>query len=146
MNSSNTNSGSWDGCARKTWCNSVYYNAIPSALRPIFKKFKTITAETYDGSTNKVSEDFFALPAEKEIFGSSSYSNTTEVAALTQFDDYKTSSNRIKKSGDSGSADGWWERSPRTGDSSRFCRGGNTGNMSSGYAKSNYLLAPFGCI
>ena len=24
MNSSNTNSGSWNGCARRTWCNNVY--------------------------------------------------------------------------------------------------------------------------
>ena len=57
MNSSNTNSGSWNGCARRTWCNEVYKNALPSTLLPIFKQFKTITAQTYNGSTNQESVD-----------------------------------------------------------------------------------------
>lgn len=146
MNSSNTNSGSWDGCARRTWCNNVYYKAIPSALRSIFKKFKTITAQTYNGSTNKVSEDYFTLAAEKEIFGSRTYSNATEANALTQFDYYKTSANRIKKTGDSGSANIWWERSPNSGYSSRFCDVNSDGSANSYSASTTLLLAPFGCI
>ena len=63
MNSSDTNSGSWNGSARRTWCNEVYKNALPNTLLPIFKQFKTITAETYNGSTNQESADYFALPA-----------------------------------------------------------------------------------
>lgn len=61
MNSSNTNAGGWDGCARRTWCNSVYYNAIPSTLRGIFKKFKNVTASAGNVATTKESEDYFAL-------------------------------------------------------------------------------------
>ena len=146
MNISNTNSGSWDGCDRRTWCNNVYYNAIPSALRSIFKKFKIITAQTYNGSTNKVSEDYFTLAAEKEIFGSITYSNATEANALTQFDYYKTSANRIKKQGDTGSADFWWERSPYSDNSNGFCRVRSGGSTSAGNASSSFLLAPVGCI
>lgn len=146
MNSSNTNSGSWDGCARRTWCNNIYYKAIPSALRLIFKKFKTITAQTYNGSTNKVSEDYFTLAAEKEIFGSRTYSNATEANALTQFDYYKTSANRIKKQGDTGSAYKWWERSPSSGYSYYFCDVVSDGSADSGYASYARLLAPVGCI
>lgn len=144
MNSSNTNSGSWNGCARRTWCNAIYYNAIPEALRPIFKQMKVTTAETYNGSTLKESEDFFALRAEQEIFGTRSYSNSTEAAALEQIDWYKTAANRKKLR--SGSARGWWERSPYASDSSSFCFVDSNGGAYFSYAANTSGLAPFGCI
>ena len=146
MNSSNTNSGSWNGSARRTWCNNVFRNAIPSTLRAIFKQFKTVTAQTYDGSTNQTSVDYFALPAEREIFDARNYCNQTEYNALFQFDYYKTASNRVKKLGKTGTASGWWERSPYYGNSVRVCNvynGGNAGNNAASYT---YGLAPFGCI
>lgn len=137
---------SWDGHARRTWCNNVYYDAIPDTLRPIFKKFKTITAQIYNGSTNKISEDYFALPAEKEIYGSITNSNTTEAAALTQFDYYKTSANIIKKLGNSGSATGWWERSPSRHYSDVFCIVASNGSAGHDGTSTKALIAPFGCI
>ena len=154
MNSTNTNSGSWNGSARRTWCNSVYKNALPSTLLPIFKQFKTVTAQTHNGSTNQTSVDYFALPAAKEVFGGSAssagsdtgYSNLTEFNALFQFDYYKTTSNRVKKRGKTGSAGLWWERSPFFSNLASFCYvddivGGKYGVA--GYAGG---LAPFGCI
>ena len=154
MNSSNTNSGSWNGSARRTWCNNVFRNAIPSTLRAIFKQFKTITAETYNGSTNQESVDYFALPAAKEVFGGSatsagsatSFSNLTEFNALFQFDYYKTTSNRIKKLGKTGSAREWWERSPFYNFSNSFCGVSSGGAAARDYASSSDGLAPFGCI
>ena len=154
MNSSSTNLGSWDGCARRTWCNEVYKNAIPESLRSIFKQFKTITAETYNGTTLKTSLDYFALPASKEIFGgtatsagsSTSKSNLTEFNALFQFEWYKTSSNRIKKKGTGGSSAYWWERSPNYSKSSSFCYVYVDGTASSSSANNIGGLAPFGCI
>ena len=146
MNPSSTNSGSWDGSARRTWCNSVYKNALPSTFLPIFKQFKTITAQTYSGSTNKESVDYFALPAEREVFGSRSQSNPTEFNALFQFDYYKTASNRVKKLGKAGSANIWWERSPRYTTSSGFCRVSSDGKANTDYAYLERGLAPFGCI
>ena len=103
-----SNKGSWDGTNRRRWCNNTFYNAIPSTLRGIFKQFKTITAATYNGTSLQTSIDYFALPAEKEIFGGTSpqFSNSTEYNALFQFDWYKTKSNRIKKT--NGSAGSWW--------------------------------------
>ena len=154
MNSSNTNSGSWNGSARRTWCNSVYKNALPSTLLPIFKQFKTITAQTYNGSTNQESVDYFALPAAKEVFGGSatsagdatSHSNLTEFNALFQFDYYKTASNRVKKLGKTGSASIWWGRSPYYNTSTGFCRVTSDGTASIGNAGISFGLAPFGCI
>ena len=154
MNSSNTNSGQWNGSARRTWCNSVYKNALPSTLLPIFKQFKTITAQTYNGSTNQESVDYFALPAAKEVFGGSatsagdatSHSNLTEFNALFQFDYYKTASNRVKKLGKTGSANYWWERSPRYNYSSGFCLVYSDGSVYYDFASYTRGLAPFGCI
>ena len=156
MNSSKTNSGSWNGSARRTWCNNVFRNAIPSTLRAIFKQFKTVTAQTYNGSTNQTSVDYFALPAAKEVFGGSAssagygtrYSNLTEFNALFQFDYYKTRSNRIKKLGKTGETNFWWERSPYYSDSRHFCSVDSNDNGSAwdNIASISIGIAPFGCI
>lgn len=151
MNSERTSLGSWNGSPRRTWCNSVYKNALPSTLLPIFKQFKTITSKDYNGSTNQESVDYFALPAEKEIFNSRNSSTDTEFNALFQFDYYKTASNRIKKLGKTGSADFWWQRSPCEGDSNStsFCITNVVFGVAStgrSAALESYGLAPFGCI
>ena len=146
MNSSNTNSGSWNGSARRTWCNNVFRNAIPSTLRAIFKQFKTVTAQTYNGSTNQTSVDYFALPAEREIFDARNYCNQTEYNALFQFDYYKTASNRVKKLGKTGTASSWWGRSPYYYNLTNFCNVNSYGNANYGNANAAHGLAPFGCI
>lgn len=145
MNSSDTNSGGWESCKRRTWCNDVFRNAIPEALRDMFKQHLNVTA---NGSsvTTATSTDYFALPAEKEVFGSVTYANSTAEASLTQFEYYKTSSNRIKKTGDGGSAYLWWERSSRSGYSFVFCYVSSGGRASASMSSDTFLLAPFGCI
>ena len=146
INSTDTNTGSWDGSARRAWCNSTYKNAIPSTLQPIFKQFKTITAKTYSGSTNQESVDYFALPAEKEIFDARNYSNNTVFNFFFQFDYYKTASNRVKKLGKTGDTGVWWERSPRYNNPTYFCYVYSKGNASANIASNTFGLAPFGCI
>lgn len=145
MNSSSTNSGGWDSCARRTWCNSVFRNAIPSSIRNIFKQHLNITADGSSTST-ATSTDYFALPAEKEVFGSTTYANSIAESSLTQFLYYSTSSNRIKTKGDSGSADLWWERSPISDYSYYFCLVSSDGSAYCYSAYSTRLIAPFGCI
>ena len=145
MNSQNTNSGGWNNCPRRTWCNSVYRNAIPEPLRGIFKQFKTRAANG-SGSSAVESTDYFALPSEKEVFGSITYSNSSAESQNTQFQYYKTASNRIKKLGINGSAYWWWERSPISGGSYRFCDVGSGGTANADGAGETDGLAPFGCI
>ena len=145
MNSSNTNSGGWDSCARRTWCNEVFRNAIPGLLRGIFKQHLNVTANG-GGTTTVTSTDYFALPAEKEVFSSVSSANSTAETSLTQFEFYKTSANRTKKTGDSGSAYNWWERSPRFDYSSSFCYVYSNGIANATAASNTYLLSPFGVI
>lgn len=145
MNSSNTNSGGWEKCARRAWCNNVFYKAIPSAIRPIFKQFKNVTASG-TGSSATTSTDYFALPSEKEIFGSTTYADSTAESANSQFAWYKTSANRIKY--DEGTSNAWWywERSPWTSDGTSFCRVSIRGSADWSSAYDSYALSPFGCI
>ena len=147
MNSSNTYSGGWESCARRTWCNSVFRNAIPSTLRDIFKQHLNITASGSSTITAYItSTDYFALPAEMEVFGSVTFANPTVESNLTQFEYYKTSANRVKKRGDSGSADMWWERSLRSDTSGVFCYVFSDGSAYSSPASFTRSFAPFGVI
>ena len=143
MNSSNTNSGGWNGCARRTWCNNVFRNAIPSGLRPAFKQFKT-KAATGTGTASTTSTDWFALPSEMEVFGRVTYANSSAESGNTQLNYYKTSSNRVKKV--NGGADWWWERSPHSGYSTYFCVVSLDGSAGSRIASLGSGLSPFGCI
>lgn len=144
-NSAATNSGSWDGSARRNWCNGGFRQAIPEALRSAFKEFKTTTIETYNGNTNKISNDYFALPAEKEVHGSSSRCNSTEATALTQFTWYETTANQAKTIGDSGAADIWWARSPAINNNRSICYFYN-GSVYDTDANGTLGFSPFGCM
>lgn len=149
MNSSDTTTNGWSGCARRTWCNNVFRTAIPTALRGIFKQFKWKQGKG-GGATSGLLEttDYFGFAPEKAIFGSRSYSFSDEAALYAQWTWYATAANRIKKYGESGSAGIWWECSPYSGNGYYFCRvsGSGSGGADYNYASSTYGLAPFGCI
>lgn len=143
MNSSNTNSGGWDECKRRTWCNNVFRNAIPSGLRPAFKQFKT-KAATGSGAASTTSTDWFALPSEKEVLGTTVYASSSAESGNTQLNYYKTSSNRVKKV--YGRDGGWWLRSPYSAVSGSFCIIDSSGRASISWAAADGGLSPFGCI
>lgn len=148
MNSSNTNLNGWSGCARRTWCNDVFRPSIPSSLRGIFKQFKWKQGIRNNMTANGIIEttDYFGFAPEKAIFGSVTHSFADEAALYAQWDWYKTSANRIKRAGDTGSAWGWWECSPYSGYSTVFCAVGTNGIANYGAADSIVGLSPFGCI
>lgn len=143
MNSMGTNTGGWNNCPRRTWCNSVYYHAIPATLRPIFKQFTTYAAGG-TGVSIVGSSDYFALFSEKEVFGFTTQANSSTESRNKQLAWFKNPLNRIKRV--NGVADYWWERSPRSGDSSSFCRVDDSGDASWNRAYYSSGLAPFGCI
>ena len=142
MNSSNTNSGGWEESARRKWCNDIFYNAIPSILRNGIKQVIKKNYKVYNSNNITTTSDYCFLLSETEIFGEKKYSiDSTEG---TQYEYYKTSSNRIKQV--SGSNYYWWERSPHGSLSSGCC--GVTGDGSANYfgASGTYGLAPCLCI
>lgn len=145
MNSSDTNAGGWNSCKRRSWCNNIYIAAIPSDFRELFKQHNNKSGNGGGSSSGtQQTTDYFALPAEIEVLGSTSYSVAGEGS---QFKYYETSANRVKTLGEGGSASSWWERSPSSGNSGRFCNAyiSGTATYSDG-ASFTCGIAPFGCI
>lgn len=116
MNSSNTNSGGWGGCALRATLRGDIWNQLPSDLRDVIKE---VTKKTSAGGAseiiNSISDTLF-LFAEKEIFGSKQYSVDGEG---TQYARFTASNTRIKKL--NGSATHWWLRSPGSSFTYYFC-------------------------
>lgn len=145
MNSTNTNAGGWTSCARRTWCNNVFKNAIPSTLLPIFKQFQNKTSAGSQSSMINTDNDWFSMPAEIELFGTTTYSYPGE--GTTRFTWYETDANRVMVVG--GVVQGWWQRSPCNVGNQYFCYTGGTGGNQPAYHNadiSGFGLAPFGVI
>ena len=142
MNSSNTNSGGWEESARRKWCNDIFYNAIPSILRNGIKQVIKKNYKVYNSNNITTTSDYCFLLSETEIFGEKKYSiDSTEG---TQYEYYKTSSNRIKQV--SGSNYYWWERSPYGDDAVKFCSVDGDANANWDRASTARGFAPCLCI
>lgn len=141
MNSSNTNSGGWSSCARRTWCNGIYYNAIPSGIQTLIKPVNKLTSAGGQSSTINTTSDKVWLLSEIEIFGSTTYSFTGEGSKYSY---YNTISNRNKlpKWNSSSASGSWWERSPNSSYSTAFCSVGSDGTADLNIASDTYGLAP----
>lgn len=123
MNTSNTNTGGWNGSAMRGRM-STYKSQLPAALRNVIKtvKKKSGTGGGSSSGTQQTNDDLFLL-SEIEIFGTTTYSVAGEG---TQYEWYKAGNSRIKKV--NGSAGSWWERSPYSGNTNNFCLVGSSGN------------------
>ena len=147
MNAARTNANGWSGSERRTWCNNVFRMAIPSEIRGIFKQFKWKQGKGAGNSSGLLeTTDYFGLAPEKTVFGAALYSFSDEAALYNHWTWYQTSANTIKKLGESGSANSWWECSPYSGNDYPFCGVYSRGGANFYYANITYGLAPFGCI
>ena len=149
MENSNTNANGWHNSRGRKCCDDIF-NMIPSDLQPAFKTF-TVYSATNGGTDTPgttAQSGKLALFAEKEIFGSKTYSTTSEIndSHISQIPYYSVAANRIKKLGDSGSAAVWWERSPYSTTAANFCIVTGNGNAAYYTASSAYGFAPFGVI
>lgn len=147
MNSSDTNVGGWKNCERRTWCNNVYYNALPSAWKSIVKTVNKKSG-TGDGSSSgtETTQDKIFLASEIEIFGKTVDSVSGEG---TQYPYYKnTTSNRYKmpKWSSSYISHIYWERSHCKGSSKNFCTMYFGGSANQGSASFAGGIAPCLCI
>lgn len=86
---------SWSTIYGRRWCNNTLYNALSDTLRPIFKKFDYVCAESCNSENIITLNDYFAFFAEKELYGTGTYSKATEANALQQFDWFKTKEHRV---------------------------------------------------
>lgn len=146
MNSTNTNVGGWKSCARRTWCNNVYFSALPSAWQSMVKTVNKKVSVGNNSSTIETVQDKIFFAAEIEIFGSTTYSSAGEG---TQYQYYKNATaNRYKmpKWNSSSVTHIYRERSPYSGNTSYFCIVGNNGSASANDANFAFGGAPCLCI
>lgn len=141
MNTSNTNTGGWNGSAMRGRM-STYKSQLPAALRNVIKtvKKKSGTGGGSSSGTQQTNDDLFLL-SEIEIFGTTTYSVAGEG---TQYEWYKAGNSRIKKV--NGSAGTWWERSPGSGGTAGFCVVGSSGGASYGGASTGYGVSFGFCV
>lgn len=146
MNSSDANSGGWEGCARRTWCNNVYKECLPTYIQNMMKQVKKLTSAGNQSSVIKTSNDYAFLPSEIEIFGSTTYSFAGEGEQYQHFKN--AAANRYKKPRYSNSyvSGYYWERSPSSSNSSQFCCVSDNGRVSWTRASDTIGVAPCLCI
>lgn len=136
----------WKECARRTWCNNVYFKALPTTWQSMVK---TVNKKAFVGnytSTIEIVQDKIFLAAVTEIFSSSSYANSGEG---TQYQYYKNATaNRYKMpkwTSDTVSSK-YWGRSPYGGPNSGFCKVDYDGSENFTDSDSDLGLAPCVCI
>ena len=123
MNSSNTNSGGWTSCARRSTYLPAILALMPTEVQNGIREVNKMTSAGSQSATINTTADKLFLLSEIEIFGSVSYSKSGEG---TQYDYYKAGNSKVKKY--NGSANPWWERSPYGSGSASFCRVFSNGN------------------
>ena len=146
MNSAGTNSGGWEGCARRKWCNSVYKGCLPPYIQNMMKQVKKLTSAGGWSSMIETSNDYAFLPSEIEVLDSVGYSFTGEGEQYQYFKN--ATANRYKKPRFSSNyvSGYYWTRSPYSSDSDSFCGvgiAGGAGTYSADYARG---IAPCLCI
>lgn len=140
MNSGDTSSGGWGECLMRTSTMHTLQNGMPDTLAQV-----KVPYVDYDNqNVIAYSDDYLFLPAEKEVFGTRSFSPTAEANALTQFAYYKNGGSKIKRF--SGSAVPWWLRSVALLNSGLFCIVNTSGDVTANYASIAYGAAPCFCV
>lgn len=146
MNSSDMNSGGWEGCERRTWCNNVYKKCLPAYVQSMMKQVKKLTSVGGQSSTIKTSNDYAFLLSEIEIFGNIPYSFGGEGIQYQYFKNATANRYKSPQTSNYYVSGIWWERSPCRSGNESFCvvnEAGNTDIADAGQARS---LAPCLCF
>ena len=158
MNTSNTNSGGWEGSymrnnicgTSKSTTSGRIMGAIPTELRNALKSVTKYTNNTGNSSSSgAVTEttDYFFLLAEYEVFGNITYSNTYEANYQQQYAYYSAGNSKVKYQHNStGSAALWWLRSPRVDASNYFVNVYTDGTVHDSYMSVSLGFAPGFCV
>ena len=138
MNSSNTNSGGWTDCAMRSTHLPVILVLMPTEVQNGIREVNKLTSAGSKSSTINTTADKLFLLSEIEIFGSTTHSKSGEGS---QYAYYSAGNSKVKNF--SGSASGWWERSPYGKNSTYFCSVYDIGTAN-GYVASSSNGVAFG--
>ena len=138
INSSNTNVGGWTDCAMRNTHLPAILALMPSEVQAGIREVNKLTSAGNKSSTINTTADKLFLLSEIEIFGSTTHSKSGEGS---QYAYYSAGNSKVKNF--SGSAIGWWERSPYGKNSTYFCSVYGSGNAN-GYIASSSNGVAFG--
>lgn len=122
MNGGNTNSGGWTSCDMRSTHLPAILALMPTEVQNGIQEVNKLTSEGSRSTTISTTADKLFLLSEIEIFGNITYSASGEG---TQYAYYKAGNSKVKNY--NGSANYWWQRSPRIGNYSSFCAVSNSG-------------------
>lgn len=136
MNSSNTNSGGWQNSAMRTTHLPAILNMMPAEVKAAIRDVQKKSSAGNQSSSIQTTNDKLFLLSEIEIFGSTTYSFAGEGK---QYAYYQAGNSKVKNL--SGSANSWWERSPYSFNSTRFCCVDSSGSAAAANASGSYGVA-----
>ena len=136
MNSSNTTSGGYDSTAMHTTHLPAILALMPSEVQAGIKQVNKLASAGSRSTTIETIACKLFLLSEIEIFGSVRYSKSGEG---TQYAYYSAGNSKVKNF--SGSANNWWERSPRDNNLTHFCVVNSSGNAYNCAASDSYGVA-----
>lgn len=136
MNSSDTNSGGWQNSAMRTTHLPAILNMMPAEVKAAIRDVQKKSSAGNQSSSIQTTNDKLFLLSEIEIFGSTTYSFAGEGK---QYAYYQAGNSKVKNL--SGSANSWWERSPRSSNSTHFCIVNSNGTAGASYASDSYGVA-----
>ena len=126
MNNTKNNSGGWQASLMRKNVMPLIKAAFPSDLKAVIKSSAIYTDNTGGGTANVVptaTQDEVFLLAEYEVIGTHKHASSQEPNYLKQYSYYSAGNSKVKyRHNNTGEAAYWWERSPRSDDSSSFCR------------------------
>lgn len=147
MNTSNTNSGGWNGSyMRKTIC-PAFLAAMPTEWQNVIVACTKYSDNTGGGNNTAsyvtATQDKIWLLAEFEVFGTRYYANSAEQNYQKQYDYYKNGNSRIKyQHSNTGTACRWWLRSVSATNSGYFRLVATDGSGSNNVAAYSIGFAP----
>lgn len=127
--------------------SNTLMSCLPADLRAVMQPMTIYTDNT--GNSNNTSAnvtksvDYLPLLAEFEVFGARTHANQYEKNNQAQYAYYSAGNSKIKyQQSSTGTATGWWERSPLYSSALTFCFVSTTGTASNSHSRSSRGLAP----
>ena len=126
MNNSNANTGGWRASLMRENVMPLIKAAFPSDLKAVIKPSTIFTTQGSGNGACTATEDDVFLLSEYEVFGTHHYASSQEPNYLKQYAYYSAGNSKVKyKHNDTSAVASWWLRSPRSDNSTNFCRANN---------------------
>jgi hypothetical protein len=152
MEKTNINTNGYLGCQMRLYLINNMKNALISAGVPvdsdiIYGPARRVSKGGASPAGYDTIEDKVFLPTEYEMFGTHTYSDTTQEAAEYQgrLEYYDSNTKRVKKTKD-GTARVYWLASPYSGSAAYFCVVYSSGAANNLTASNVYGVAPAICV